>query len=89
LTLGASDVLDYLPVTAFVPDAISWSQLREECRRATATSLTGTKFKQWLVSAQRVALRHEATREACTQMGPRPPEFTGILAMIDEVLRKS
>lgn len=87
LALQRADVLEYLPVTCFVPNAHSWSALHDECATSQGgLQPSGTQFKSWLRKAKKVNLSPEAVRQAALSMDSIPLEFTTLLEQIKETL---
>ena len=83
ITLEAPDVLEYLPVSAFAPNAESWESLREECTRSRGGEApSGTQFKEWLRKAKRADLSADSVRRAADGMDAIPVEFTNHLEII-------
>ena len=80
LTLSATDVLDYLPVEAFVPGAVSWPNLRQELETSQAgVPLSGSRFKKWLERAKGADLSDQHIRHVAGEMDAIPEEFTRLL----------
>ena len=87
LTLEAADVLEYLPVNAFVPGSRSWKDLRDECARSQGgVKPSGTQFKTWLRKAKGVDLGPAAVRLAAESMDGIPMEFTAHLQTMRNTL---
>jgi len=87
LALQLADVLEYLPVTCFVPNAQSWSSLHDECATSQGgLQPSGTQFKSWLRKAKKADLSPEAVRQAALSMDSIPFEFTALLERIKEIL---
>jgi energy-coupling factor transporter ATP-binding protein EcfA2 len=83
--LAAIDVLDYLPVSAFVASADSWKSLREELGKAKGGVPSGNEFKKWLQTAKNADLSDESIRQAAETCDYVPEDFTQVISRIDEV----
>jgi len=83
--LAAIDVLDYLPVSAFVASADSWKSLREELGKAKGGVPSGSEFKMWLQTAKNADLSDESIRQAAETCDYVPEDFTQVISRIDEV----
>ena len=86
LALAASDILDYLPVKAFVPAADTWEALRSELTKSAGSPKSGSKFKKWLVDAKKADLTPEHIRQVCETLDHIPEDFTRILQEIESKL---
>ena len=87
LGLSKADILDYLPVTAFVADAASWGQLRQELAKSTGKDPSGNDFKKWLKSAKKADLSDAAIERAAASSDYVPEDFTQLLNHLDNALR--
>lgn len=86
LGIPQSDVLECLPVRAFVPDANSWADVREAARRGNGgVDPSETKFKQFLIKVHRADLSPEHL-ERLARTNPAHPDVKALLAAIDERL---
>jgi len=86
LALAASDILDYLPVKAFVPAADTWEALRLELTKSAGSPKSGSKFKKWLVDAKKADLTPEHIRQVCETLDHIPEDFTRILQEVERKL---
>jgi hypothetical protein len=86
LGLSRPDVLDYLPVDAFVKDAGSWDDLRDELDRSAGSPQSGSKFKSWLTSAKKADLSLEHISEVSKQLDAIPEDFLFVLSTVSETV---
>lgn len=86
LGLSRPDVLDYLPVDAFVEGAESWDSLRDELATSAGSPQSGSKFKKWLASAKKADLSLEHISAVSKQLDHIPDDFTSVLHTVSETL---
>ena len=86
--LSAPDVLDYLPVASFVPEAESWESLRAELEASKGSAPSGNEFKKWLQTAKKADLSDAAIQRAAESCDYIPEDFSKVLSRMDEVLQR-
>jgi hypothetical protein len=72
--LSESDIINYFPVTNFVPTASSWKQLLREWRTSRSSS-DDVDFKAWLQSAKRARVDADFLRDLVRSSDSVPDEF--------------
>ena len=85
--LSAPDVLDYLPVASFVPEAESWESLRAELEASKGSAPSGNEFKKWMQTAKKADLSDAAIQRAAESCDYIPEDFSKVLSRMDEVLQ--
>lgn len=75
----ADDILDYLPVSEFVPDTLSWDDLRAEYEK----SETKKAFKTWLAKAKNADLSPDHIRSVTRAIDETPDDIEALGARID------
>ena len=85
-SLSAADIVEYLPVTRFVPGAESWDALRAEHAEARRThrDKTASDFKKWLGIAKGAEFNSPALRAAAEAL-PIPREFADLMDMLEAI----
>ncbi|WP_193597436.1 hypothetical protein [Microbacterium sp. YJN-G] len=84
--LEAADIIDYLPVTAFVPQAESWAELhaQHQAERESAPTKTVKRFKPWL--QQKFQFRFtEETLRAAAEGTTAPAEFERFMKTLESI----
>lgn len=83
LGIPQTDILECLPVQAFVPKANSWEHVRDAARRGNGgVEPSETKFKQFLTKAHGADLSPE-NLERLARTSPVHPDVKALLAAID------
>jgi hypothetical protein len=86
LSLQLPDILDYLPVSAFVKPARSWEALRNELASALDRRPSGTEFKKWLRHEKGADLTDRNIEKVAAGLDHIPTEFTVILHQIERTV---
>lgn len=82
LGIPQADVLECLPVRAFVPKAKSWQDVRESARRSNSgVDMSETKFKEFLMKAHKADLSAENI-ERLARENPAHPDIEALLIAI-------
>lgn len=86
--LEKADILEYLPVQAFVSTASSWEALRDEWRAhsqsRTTNSLQARNFKAWLAATYSATFDDDLIREAA-DVATIPDEFVALVRTCQHV----
>ena len=80
------DIVEYLPVSALVPNATSWEQLREQHQDRLNIEGTPKDFKRWLELEQQGDFSISALRRACLSMDHIPSDLTNVLNEIERIV---
>lgn len=83
--LGEKDILNYLPVEAFLPRATSWNELWEQHAEARKTrDNTPRSFKDWLVSQSNSRpLTNDTILKAVAKLTSIPKEFEQLMKRLE------
>lgn len=83
--LNKADIIEYLPVEAFVAGATDWSALRVEHRqRRNDKPNTPKDFKKWLAGEpHRADFRSDAMRAIIQQLDAVPPDLLRLLKTVE------
>ena len=76
----APDIIYYLPVTSFRPDAESWGQLQAEYMEGRNQ---GEKMYDWLRRVHHVTTSVAAFKRAAGELDHIPTEFTDLLTQVE------
>lgn len=88
LGIPQTDVLECLPVRAFVPKAASWADVRDAARRGNGgAEVSETKFKHYLEKVHKADLSPEHL-EHLARTSPVHPDIKALLAAIDARLSR-
>lgn len=84
--LERADIIDYLPVAAFVPSATSWDALRAEhqAARKGAPKSTAREFKAWLRTKHAADFTEETLRSAAKGTTV-PAEFEMLMKTLESI----
>lgn len=89
LGIPQADILECLPVQAFVSDAASWASVRDAARLGNGgVELSETRFKQFLIKAHEADLSPERLEHLARTI-PVHPDIKALLAAIDARLSSS
>ncbi|NYF99682.1 AAA family ATPase [Janibacter cremeus] len=89
LGVSRADIIEYLPVQTFAPDAISWEDLRtQHAKRRAISKNTPKDFKSWLSKAHHATFNTQTLRQASQRMDHVPHDFTHLLDRIGAALRE-
>jgi hypothetical protein len=83
--LTHGDIIEYLPVEAFVRKTTTWPQLRVEHEQAKEQSTKFRDFKSWLRKAHGADFSDEAIIAAANRLDAIPPDFVRLLKTIEAV----
>lgn len=83
LGVSKADIIEYLPVQQFVPNAASWEDLRSEhTHRLDEARGTPKDFKSWLTRAYGADFTRDALQRASHSMDYLPRDITELLETI-------
>lgn len=89
LGVSRADIIEYLPVQAFVPNVSSWEALRaQHAERRAISKNTPKDFKAWLSTAHKATFNAQTLRQACQRINHVPHDFTTLLNRIDGALHE-
>ncbi len=82
--LAEPDVLDYLPVGCFVPQAASWRELRSQHQNEIAENTRGLPkdFKKWLTHTFHTTFDHDTIQVAAATVTEVPADISRLLSEI-------
>jgi hypothetical protein len=94
--LRRADIVEYLPVDAFVGGAGSWDQLRADHALLAEGSVKEKQrsqyqrdFKKWLTAQHGADFSDALLRAACAELSDVPPEFVALATILGEVASAS
>lgn len=89
LGVSRADIIEYLPVQTFAPDAISWEALRaQHAERRASSKNTPKDFKAWLSKEHHATFDAQTLRLASQRLDHVPHDFTVLLDRIGAALRE-
>ena len=83
--LTHGDIIEYLPVEAFVSGATSWPELREEHSSAKKRDSKTRDFKSWLRKTRKSDFSDESIISAATRLDMIPQDFVRLLKTIEAI----